>query len=95
MQAVVVTCNDIPADLLNDFEYKSYRVEGECCEKNEQIACKVEGQVYEVNETWPSPDGDKCKTFTCVDKDNKLSKQVSLEKCKKECSKVGHNFNFM
>ncbi|KAH1012596.1 hypothetical protein HUJ05_011728 [Dendroctonus ponderosae] len=46
-------------------------------------------ESYTIGETSPSPDGDKCKTITCVKKPHKdeLVKQVSVESCKKDCSK--------
>lgn len=88
VQTVVVNCPSIPDDMLNDFVYETFPVEGECCANHVQTACKVGERVYNVGESWPSPDGDKCKNFTCVEKDKKLSKQESVETCKKECSEV-------
>lgn len=88
VQAVVVNCPTIPEDALMDFVYETFPVEGQCCEEYVQTACKVEEKIYKVGESWPSPDGDKCKNFTCVEKDKKFSKQESIETCKKECAKV-------
>lgn len=53
-----------------------------------QTACKVGEKVYKVGENWPSTDGDKCKTCHCVEKDNKIIKQDSIETCKTDCAKV-------
>lgn len=63
-------------------------MKGQCCDEHIQTACKVEETIYKVGTSWPSPDGNKCKNFTCVKKDNKLSKQESIETCKTKCSKV-------
>lgn len=46
-------------------------------------------KIYKVGESWPSPDGNKCKNITCVQIPNKqeLLKQEIVENCKKDCAK--------
>lgn len=88
VQAVVVNCPIIAEETLKDFVFETTPVVGECCDKHVQTACKVGEKVYKVGETWPSPDGDKCKSCTCVKTEEKLAKQELIQTCKKDCSKV-------
>ncbi|XP_050302983.1 hemocytin [Anthonomus grandis grandis] len=89
VEAVKVNCPVISEDDLKDFAFESHPVEGQCCKEYKPIACKVKDKVYEIGETWPSPDGDKCKTVTCKkhSESNQLSKEVSTQTCTKNCSK--------
>nr|XP_023019258.1 hemocytin-like [Leptinotarsa decemlineata] len=86
--AVVVTCPDVPEDLVRNYVIQTSPIEGQCCPLHTPVACKVEEREYEIGETWPSPDGDKCKTYKCIkNADNETRKQESVETCKKECKK--------
>ncbi|KAJ8974052.1 hypothetical protein NQ317_002298, partial [Molorchus minor] len=87
VQTIVVNCPKLPEDYQNDFVIETIPVEGECCPKHVPSACK-EGETIHKERTWPSSDGNKCKTVTCIEKDNKeLIKQESIETCKKDCTK--------
>lgn len=88
-QSILVNCPDLPLDYIENFKYETVEVEGQCCKEFKMTACKIGGQVLNVNQTAPSPDGDKCKTITCLEKSNgELVKQESVETCKKNCSQV-------
>nr|CAH7739498.1 unnamed protein product [Callosobruchus chinensis] len=86
VRGVVVNCPMVNEE---DFVFKSYPPpEGQCCEEYVATACKVGKKSTRVGETWPSPDGDKCKIIKCVQKENKeLMKQESIQTCKKDCTK--------
>lgn len=84
-----MNCPKLPEDYLNDFVVETLPVEGDCCPQQVPSACKVGDTIFKVGETWPSPDGDLCKTVTCIEKENKeLAKQESIETCKKDCTLV-------
>ncbi|XP_017781781.1 PREDICTED: hemocytin [Nicrophorus vespilloides] len=88
IQSVMVVCPDIPQEQLREYVYDFIPVEGECCKKHRMTACKAGYNVYSVGHTWPSPDGDKCKTISCVEsKYGELLKQESVQKCNKDCAK--------
>lgn len=43
--------------------------------------------MFQVGDTWPSPDGDVCKNITCVEtKYGKLEKEELINKCNKNCA---------
>ena len=88
VQSVKVNCPELPKDYTDNFVVESTSTEGECCKEHKTVACKVGNKVYKVGETWPSPDGDKCKNVTCVQNKEELTKQESVQTCKKTCSKV-------
>ncbi|KAJ3643777.1 hypothetical protein Zmor_026489 [Zophobas morio] len=87
VQSVKVNCPELPNDYTDNFVVESTSTEGECCKEHKTVACKVGNKVYKVGETWPSPDGDKCKNVTCVKNKEELTKQESVQTCKKTCSK--------
>jgi von Willebrand factor len=88
VQSQKVNCPELPKDYIDDFVFESVAIEGECCKEHRTTACKVEGKVYNVGETLPSPDGDKCKNITCgKNKNGEIIKQESIETCKTTCSK--------
>lgn len=67
-------------------------MQGQCCPKQSMVACKVNEKRYEIGETWPSPDGDKCKNITCLQNEfGVISKQESLQTCNKDC-KLGWKY---
>ncbi|EFA10333.2 hemocytin [Tribolium castaneum] len=88
VQSTRVTCPELPTDYIDNFVFETIPVAEECCKKHKTTACKVDGKVYNVGETWPSPDGDKCKKIACVrNKKGEVVKQESVETCKTNCSK--------
>lgn len=87
VQSDHVNCPELPNDFLDNFVYETIQIDGECCQQHKTVACKVANKVYKVNETAPSPDGNKCKTITCIETiTGDLAKQESIETCKKDCS---------
>ncbi|XP_025836286.1 hemocytin-like [Agrilus planipennis] len=48
----------------------------------------MNSKEYKVGETWTSPDGDKCKSYSCIKNNNgEIIKQESIESCQRNCSK--------
>ncbi|RZC42307.1 hemocytin, partial [Asbolus verrucosus] len=87
VQSDITTCPALPQDYTDNFAYETISVEGKCCKEHKTIACKVNGTIFQVGETWPSPDGDKCKKITCVKNEKQeIIKQESVETCKTNCS---------
>ena len=83
-----IECPSIPKDILENFVIETYPIPGECCKKHVSKACKLDDYVYQVGETWPSPDGDKCKTITCIQNVNgELNKQEQVQTCNRNCTK--------
>ncbi|KAL1513261.1 hypothetical protein ABEB36_002690 [Hypothenemus hampei] len=89
VEAVKVNCPEIPQEDLDNYVFEFHEMKNECCKQSKAVACKMNEKVFQVNESWPSPDGDKCKTFTCIQKGttNEVSKQEFVETCKKDCEK--------
>uniref|UniRef100_A0A061QFX2 Putative hemolectin n=1 Tax=Cupiennius salei TaxID=6928 RepID=A0A061QFX2_CUPSA len=61
-------------------------IPGACCPKYRRTACVVEGVKYEIDEEWPSPEGNPCKSYRCIF-DNS-GEAVRLEKttiCDRSC----------
>ncbi|XP_066254573.1 hemocytin [Euwallacea similis] len=87
VEAVKINCPQVTKEDLKNFVYESYPVDGECCHRHEAVACKVGKAIYKIGETWPSPDGDKCRNVTCIRKQqsSELVQQESIESCKKDC----------
>lgn len=48
MQSIVVNCPVIPEDLLNDYAYEAYYIDGECCKTYKTISCKEGSNEYKV-----------------------------------------------
>lgn len=86
IQSNTVNCPILPKDYIDNYVFETIHNENECCKQHKTTGCKVEGRVYRVGETWPSPDGNKCKNFTCIDTNGQISKQESVETCKTDCS---------
>jgi len=88
VQSVLVNCPEVPKDFIDNYAFETVAIEGECCKEHKTTACKVDGRVYQVGDTWPSPDGDKCKKISCVKKEkDDILKQESIETCKTDCAK--------
>ncbi|CAH0555060.1 unnamed protein product [Brassicogethes aeneus] len=89
IHSLEVNCLKLKEDFISNFEFSTRTEDGKCCKKYEATACKEGLAIYKVGDTWPSPDGNKCKNITCVRKTNgELSKQESFETCTKDCEKL-------
>ncbi|XP_069683352.1 hemocytin isoform X2 [Periplaneta americana] len=86
VQSVVERCPRPPAEMELEYELHEELVPNKCCKKFVPVACKVGDKVYKEGETWPSPDGDPCKTFTCVRGSDGVSKQENTMTCNTECA---------
>ncbi|KAF5285691.1 hypothetical protein FQR65_LT13076 [Abscondita terminalis] len=86
VQSSIVTCQNISKDLEENFVIKTTPVPGECCADHKIVACKVGEVEYKIGDTWPSPHGDKCKNYTCIETENgELKKQEHIQYCKTDC----------
>lgn len=50
-----INCPEISEEFLKEFQYRFSPVPGECCKKQEPIACLVDGVVHHIGETWADP----------------------------------------
>uniref|UniRef100_A0A1W7RAG6 Hemocytin n=1 Tax=Hadrurus spadix TaxID=141984 RepID=A0A1W7RAG6_9SCOR len=57
----------------------------ECCGYCEPFACEDDGIIYEVGDEWPSGDGNKCISYKCIKKNEKIEKIENIHTCNKSC----------
>nr|XP_034840347.1 hemocytin-like [Maniola hyperantus] len=85
VQSTNESCAEISDAVKKQFVLSKDKVPGECCLKEEPIACRVGNKIYQEGQTWPS--SNPCKNFTCTrDVTGRLSHEASVESCTKECS---------
>lgn len=82
----VITCPEVSDEMKENYVMKEVVVAGACCKDVVPTACKADGKIYQIGESWPSPDGDKCKSVTCIQNSlNEITKQEMTKTCNKEC----------
>ncbi|KAK4875849.1 hypothetical protein RN001_012271 [Aquatica leii] len=83
-----ITCPEIDKEILENYVIEQEFKEGNCCMDLELTACKANGKTYQVGESWPAPDGDKCKSIVCTKNSlDEITKQEAIETCNSECAK--------
>ncbi|XP_065155864.1 hemocytin-like isoform X3 [Atheta coriaria] len=86
VQSLSIVCPEIAQEQFDNFVYEFQAIEGECCKKHKMSACKVGDTMYMIGQSWPCPDGDQCKTYTCVETSpGVLKKQESIKTCDTDC----------
>lgn len=85
VDATQTTCTKMSPEVLKDYVVNVTKPDKECCEESEIIACKYEGQVYQVDEVWIASDN-PCKNFKCSKLDNtRLAKVEYMTTCNTTC----------
>ncbi|GFY77264.1 hemocytin, partial [Trichonephila inaurata madagascariensis] len=60
-------------------------IPGACCPKYRRTACKANGIMYQIGEEWPSPTGDRCKSYKCVEDKGEAGILEKSTICDKTC----------
>ncbi|XP_055937840.1 hemocytin-like [Argiope bruennichi] len=60
-------------------------IPGACCPHYRRSACKMNEIVYQIGEEWPSPDGDPCKSYKCVEHEGEAGILEKRIRCDKNC----------
>ncbi|XP_028169728.1 hemocytin-like [Ostrinia furnacalis] len=80
------SCPDVPEAVRKQFVLNEDIPPGQCCKKQEPVACRVGNKVYQEGQTWPSDD--PCKNLTCSrDVTGRLTHAASVEACSYECKR--------
>lgn len=69
----------------NDYELIIKPVHNQCCGDIKRKACKYNGKVYEVGQTWNKGE-DFCTTMECIDSGYGISKEVKEKTCDEICN---------
>ncbi|XP_050345304.1 hemocytin [Nymphalis io] len=77
------SCPEIPDAVKKQFVLSEEKIPGECCLKQEPIACRVGNKIYQEGQTWPS--SDPCKNYTCARDVRGLSLAARVEACAPAC----------
>lgn len=82
----MIKCNVIPKETLENYEIKTEKVPGECCNKTKMVACKgIDGSVHKPGETW-TVGSDYCKNYKCVEFGQGLDIGVTITECNTTCA---------
>ncbi|XP_014665852.1 PREDICTED: hemocytin-like [Priapulus caudatus] len=70
-------------------EYEPVETHGKCCPDVVKMRCKFNEHVYLEHETWPSPDGDPCKLYSCQPNPDGTGVYalLSVTSCKTDCKR--------
>jgi len=70
------------------FKYvlEEIRIPGVCCSEYKKTACKKDGSIYQIGESWTG-ETDVCKKYSCVEKDGEAKLEYNKEKCVETCKK--------
>ena len=65
------------------FVLEAVLVAGECCPYYRKVACREDGNVYQIGEEWRGED--LCKISNCTLSDGEAETEVRYEVCEREC----------
>uniref|UniRef100_A0A2A4J1D5 VWFC domain-containing protein n=1 Tax=Heliothis virescens TaxID=7102 RepID=A0A2A4J1D5_HELVI len=79
------TCPEVSEATRKQFVLSQEKVAGQCCPKEEPIACRVGNKIYQEGQTWSSPT-EPCKNTSCArDYNGRLTHKDSVQACPRGC----------
>lgn len=67
-----------------DYVYELEPVFGQCCSEFKKVACKDDGIVYNIGDTW-SPRDDYCIIVACTESPMGIQKITQITSCDTKC----------
>uniref|UniRef100_T1JAC2 Hemocytin n=1 Tax=Strigamia maritima TaxID=126957 RepID=T1JAC2_STRMM len=81
-------CPELDPSIKKNYIIEEFNEPGSCCPQIKQILCRLDGNKFDIGQSLPSPDGDKCKRIECVAAPNGDAMKATItQSCTLDCPK--------